>query len=115
MCFTGLALNKTDADVYLAEHGTRPGIWLEEAGLLGPDAHIAHMIFLNDEEVALAGERQTGIAYCPVSHGIFGLGTMRLTDLVAAGASIGLVSPSMTKWPARTPSRYAEMPSPWIS
>ena len=81
---------KTDADVYLAEHGTRPVIWLEEAGLLGPDAHIAHMIFLNDEEVALAGERRTGIAYCPVSHGIFGLGTMRLTDLVEAGASIGL-------------------------
>lgn len=81
---------KTDADVYLAEHGTRPVIWLEEAGLLGPDAHIAHMIFLNDEEVALAGESRTGIAYCPVSHGIFGLGTMRLKDLFEAGASIGL-------------------------
>ncbi|MDG2427013.1 MAG: amidohydrolase family protein [Acidimicrobiales bacterium] len=81
---------KTDPDVYLAEHGIRPVVWLGEAGLLGPDAHIAHMIFLNDAEVALTGESKTGVAYCPVSHGVFGLGTIRLKDLVNAGASIGL-------------------------
>ena len=81
---------KTDPDVYMEEHGIRPVNWLDEAGLLGPDAHIAHMIFLDAEEVALAGESNTGIAYCPVSHGIFGLGTMKLRGLLEAGASIGL-------------------------
>ena len=61
-----------------------------EAGILGPDCHIAHMIFLDDEEVECAGGTHTGIAYCPVSHGIFGLGTMRLADLRRAGVVIGL-------------------------
>ena len=81
---------KTDPDVYKAEHGIRPVLWLHQAGLLGPDGHFAHMIFLNDEEVACAGETGTAIAYCPISHGVFGLGTMRLADLRAAGATIGL-------------------------
>lgn len=81
---------KTDADVYLAEHGVRPVLWMYEAGILGPDCHIAHMIFLDDEEVERAGETHTGIAYCPVSHGMFGLGTMRLADLRRSGAVIGL-------------------------
>lgn len=81
---------KTDPDVYLAEHGIRPVLWLHEAGLLGPDGHFAHMIFLDDTEVERAGETGTAIAYCPISHGIFGLGTMRLAELRAAGAVIGL-------------------------
>lgn len=81
---------KTDPNVYITENGIRPVLWMHEAGLLGPDAHIAHMIFLNDEEVAVAGESMTGVAYCPVSHGVFGLGTMRLRDLLEAGCSIGL-------------------------
>lgn len=81
---------KTDPDVYLAEHGLRPVRWMHDAAILGPECHIAHMIFLDDDEVGYAGESHTGIAYCPVSHGIFGLGTMRLDDLRAAGATIGL-------------------------
>ena len=81
---------KTDPDVYLAEHGIRPVLWLHEAGLLGPEGHFAHMIFLDDTEVACAGETSTAIAYCPISHGVFGLGTMRLAELRAAGAIIGL-------------------------
>jgi len=81
---------KTDAEVYVAEHGVRPVSWMYDAGILGPDCHIAHMIFLDDAEVQRAGETHTGIAYCPVSHGIFGLGTMRLRELRDAGAVIGL-------------------------
>ncbi len=81
---------KTDPDVYLAEHGIRPVLWLHQAGLLGPDGHFAHMIFLDDSEVARAGESSTAISYCPISHGVFGLGTMRLAELRAAGAIIGL-------------------------
>ena len=81
---------KTDPDVYIAEHGIRPVLWLNDAGLLGPDAHFAHMIFLDDEEVEVVGAANTAIAYCPISHGIFGLGTMRLADLRQAGAVVGL-------------------------
>ena len=81
---------KTDPDVYMAEHGIRPVLWLHQAGLLGSDGHFAHMIFLDDEEVEKAGETGTAIAYCPISHGVFGLGTMRLAELRAAGAIIGL-------------------------
>lgn len=81
---------KTDQSVYRDRYGVGPIAWMAEAGVLGPDAHIAHMIFLDDEEVELVGGTSSRVAYCPVSHGVFGLGSMRLADLRRAGAVVGL-------------------------
>lgn len=81
---------KTDPVYYLEEYGVRPLDWLYEEGLLNGRATIAHGIFLDDREVERAGETGTGVAYCPISHQYMGLGVMRLRDLRAAGATVGL-------------------------
>ena len=79
-----------DPVFYLEEYGIRPVEWLAEAGVMGPEATLAHGIFLDDREVELVGKSQTGIAYCPISHQYIALGVMRLRDLRGAGATVGL-------------------------
>jgi len=79
-----------DPPTYLEEYGIRPVEWLYQEGLLGPEATIAHGIYLDDAEIDHVGETGTGIAYCPISHQYIALGVMRLRDLRASGAPIGL-------------------------
>ena len=79
-----------DPIFYLEEYGRRPVVWLAERDLLGPEATLAHGIFLDDREVELVGDSRTGIAYCPISHQYIALGVMRLRDLRRAGATVGL-------------------------
>lgn len=81
---------QTDPLYYLDEYGVRPADWLHEEDLLGSGATLAHGIFLDDREIERVGETGTGIAYCPISHQYIGLGVMRLRDLRAAGARVGL-------------------------
>ena len=79
-----------DPVFYLEEYRARPVEWLAERDLLGHGATLAHGIFLDDREVELVGDSQTGIAYCPISHQYIALGVMRLRDLRSAGATVGL-------------------------
>ncbi len=81
---------ETDPVFYLEEYNVRPADWLYDEGLLGNGATLAHGIFFDDREVERLGETSTGIAYCPVSHQYAALGVMRLRDLRASGAVIGL-------------------------
>ncbi len=79
-----------DPPTYLDEYGIRPVEWLYREGLLGPEATIAHGIYLDDSEIDHVGETDTGVAYCPISHQYIALGVMRLADLRAVGAPVGL-------------------------
>ena len=81
---------KEDPPTYVDEYGIRPVEWLYREGLLGPDATLAHGIYLDDSEIEHVGETETGIAYCPISHEYIGLGVMRLRDLRAANAAVGI-------------------------
>lgn len=81
---------ETDPVYYLEEYGVRPADWLYDEGLLGNGATLAHGIFLDDREIERVGGTSTGVAYCPISHQYIGLGVMRLRDLRAAGAKVGL-------------------------
>ena len=79
-----------DPPTYLEEYGIRPVEWLYREGLLGPEATIAHGIYLDDTEIDHVGETDTGIAYCPISHQYIALGVMRLRELRDSGAPIAL-------------------------
>lgn len=81
-----------DPEVYQAAYGCHPVEWLGGEDLLGPRTTLAHGIHLDDREVELVGETGTGIAYCPVSNQYGGDGVLRLRELRAAGAVVGLGS-----------------------
>jgi 5-methylthioadenosine/S-adenosylhomocysteine deaminase len=81
-----------DPAVYTRAYGGRPVEWLHSEGLLGAGATLAHAIHLDDREVAMLGATATAVAHCPVSNQYGGDGVLRLGDLRAAGAVVGLGS-----------------------
>jgi 5-methylthioadenosine/S-adenosylhomocysteine deaminase len=79
-----------DPDIYVDAYGIRPIEWLYQEGLLGSGATIAHGIWLDDREVERVGETATGVSYNPISNQYLASGVLRLRDLRAAGAIVGL-------------------------
>jgi 5-methylthioadenosine/S-adenosylhomocysteine deaminase len=74
----------------LAEHGATPIRYLDKLGVLGERMIGVHCVWLDDEEIRLMGERGAGLAYCPSSNMVLGDGITRITELQAAGVTIGL-------------------------
>jgi 8-oxoguanine deaminase len=71
-------------------HGCTPMQFVAEHEWFGPDVWFAHMVHLNDDEVAFCGRTGTGIAHCPQSNGRLGSGIARVPELLQAGAPVGL-------------------------
>ena len=63
---------------------------LDELGLLGPHATIAHCIHLSDPEVALLAARGAHVCHCPSSNLKLASGIARIPELIAAGVAVAL-------------------------
>ncbi len=74
----------------LARFGVRPLELMERFGWIGDDVWYAHGIHFDDSEVAKLGLSRTGVAHCPSSNARLGSGSCRVSDLVKAGAPVGL-------------------------
>ncbi|MFI7585760.1 8-oxoguanine deaminase [Spongisporangium articulatum] len=74
----------------LARYGRRPLDLVAEWGWIGDDVWFAHGIHFDDAEVARLGATGTGVAHCPSSNARLASGFCRVSDLVAAGAPVGL-------------------------
>jgi 5-methylthioadenosine/S-adenosylhomocysteine deaminase len=63
-------LSETEGEVKdcLREHGVRPARYLDSVGLLSPRAVLAHGAWLDDDELALVGERGATVVTNPVSN-----------------------------------------------
>ncbi|MGH3380451.1 MAG: 8-oxoguanine deaminase [Actinoallomurus sp.] len=70
--------------------GCTPGEYMEKLGWLGPDVWFAHCVHLDDADIRRFAATGTGTAHCPTSNGRLGAGIARVTDLLAAGAPVGL-------------------------
>ena len=79
-----------DPASYLEAYGIRPVEWLQREGLLDENATLAHAIWLDDSEVASVGAAGASAAHNPTSNAYLASGYMRLPELHAAGAVIGL-------------------------
>jgi cytosine/adenosine deaminase-related metal-dependent hydrolase len=63
---------------------------MQDLGWTGEDVWFAHCVHLNDQEVANVAATGTGVAHCPSSNLRLGAGLCRVSDLVRAGARVGL-------------------------
>ena len=63
MCETEVEVNDC-----VAAHGVRPALYLDRIGLLTPRTVLAHGVWLDDDELALVGERGATIVTNPVSN-----------------------------------------------
>ena len=71
-------------------HGCTPMQFVAEHGWVGPDVWFAHMVHLDDSELALCAATGTGIAHCPQSNGRLGSGIARIPEALALGVPVGL-------------------------
>jgi cytosine/adenosine deaminase-related metal-dependent hydrolase len=85
------AAETQDEERYCLERfGRRPITFLAEQGWLGSDVYLAHCVHLDDEEIDLLAETQTGIVHCPCSNMRLGSGVAPIARLLERGAKVGL-------------------------
>jgi 5-methylthioadenosine/S-adenosylhomocysteine deaminase len=78
-------LSETEEEVQrcVDANGARPAVYLDRLGLLGPRTLLAHGVWLDDDELALVGERGATVVTNPVSNlklavgGVFRYGAAR--------------------------------------
>jgi 8-oxoguanine deaminase len=87
---THLAETADEERFCLERHGLRPVAYLAGVDWLGKDVWFAHAVHLDDAEIELLGKTGTGVAHCAVSNMKLGSGVCRVSDLVRAGARVGL-------------------------
>jgi len=77
-------------DTVHSQHATTPVRFCESVDWLGPDVWFAHLVKLDEEEIALLGATGTGIAHCPQSNGRLGSGISPVRALAAAGVAVSI-------------------------
>ena len=90
----GLHSHLSETHDYVAfahkQFGMRPVHWCAEQEWIGPDVSFAHMVHLDDSEIALCGQTGTAIAHCPQSNGRLGSGIAPVQALHEAGAIVSI-------------------------
>ncbi|HET9060504.1 MAG TPA: 8-oxoguanine deaminase [Acidimicrobiales bacterium] len=80
-----------DEDTYCQEiYGCRPVDFFEEVGWLSSRSWVAHCVHPNGAEVQRLGDAGVGVAHCPSSNLLLGVGLAPVAELQAAGAPVGL-------------------------
>lgn len=80
--------------------GLAPAAFLDSLGLLGPDCHLAHGIYLDADDRALLRERGTTLALCPRSNRTLGLAGPDVAALLAEGNPIAVGTDSLSSSPS---------------
>lgn len=83
-------LSETEKEIKdcVAEHGMTPVRWLDKLGVLGPDCIAAHVVHVDDEELAILKERGVTIAHNPVSNMKLYSGYFRTKHAIEAGCRV---------------------------
>ncbi|MFI9507984.1 8-oxoguanine deaminase [Nocardia sp. NPDC052566] len=87
---THLAETLDEEEHCLAQMGLTPAEYMDKLGWLGEDVWFAHAVHLNDADIRRFAETGSGTAHCPSSNARLGAGIARVTQLMAAGAPVGL-------------------------
>ena len=78
----------------LAAYGRTPTQLLGDCGALGPGTTAVHATHLTPADVALLGETQTGVCFCPTTERDLADGIGPVRPLLAAGSPLSLGSDS---------------------
>ncbi len=74
----------------IERHGMRDTASLDRFGLLGNKTVLAHANFINDTDMATIGQRQCGIAHCPLSNFYFSNAVFPARRALDRGLNVGL-------------------------
>lgn len=87
---THLAEAPTETEFMAKNYNSRPAMYLERINFLSPRVLAAHVVHVNDEEIAILKRREVGIAHCPQSNMKLASGTAPVTAMLKAGLRLGL-------------------------
>jgi 8-oxoguanine deaminase len=90
VCQTHVAETADEERFCQEKFGKRPADHMAAADWLGPDVSWAHCVRLNSSEVKMMADTKTCVAYCPSSNMLLGSGIPPVSDLLRAGATVGL-------------------------
>lgn len=87
---THMSETKFEVEQNVRDYGVRPPEHLDRLGFFSRPALLAHAVHLTDEEIALLAERKAAVSHNPVSNLKLASGVARVTDMLAAGITVGL-------------------------
>lgn len=74
--------------------------FVDQLGVLGPDCHIAHGVYLSTEDRALLRARGTSVALCPRSNEVIGLDAPPVAAYLREGNQISVGTDSLSSSPS---------------
>lgn len=87
---THLAEDRAEDAFCLERFGMRPIDYVADVGWASDRSWVAHCVQPNHDEIARLGAWGTGVAHCPSSNQILGVGIAPIAELRAAGCPVGL-------------------------
>jgi cytosine/adenosine deaminase-related metal-dependent hydrolase len=87
---THLAETREEVAYCRDEMGRTPAEYVEDLGWLGEDVWMAHCVHLDEPAVKRLAATATSVAHCPTSNGRLGSGIAPVSQLLRAGATVGL-------------------------
>ena len=93
--------NKTRVTMHLAEvsedvryakrnFGKTPFEFIDGVGLAGPGSLFAHMVWLNDSDMARVARTKSSVAHCPSSNTKLASGIPKVPEMLREGVNVGL-------------------------
>lgn len=89
--YTHCSESRDELPDWQARFGAKPLVALERLGFLdAPQVALAHAVWLDDEEIAIAAAHGVGIAHAPVSNMKLASGVAPVVRMLEAGLAVGL-------------------------
>ncbi|WP_062301805.1 amidohydrolase family protein [Demequina subtropica] len=86
-----------------AGYGTSATDYVDHLGVLGPDCHIAHGVYLSAKDRAILRARGTSVALCPRSNEVIGLDEPPVAAYLTEGSPISVGTDSLSSAPSLDP------------
>ncbi|WP_062379753.1 amidohydrolase family protein [Demequina pelophila] len=83
-----------------AGYGTSATDYVDHLGVLGPDCHVAHGVYLGAKDRAILRARGTSVALCPRSNAVIGLDEPPVAAYLHEGAPIAVGTDSLSSSPS---------------
>ena len=84
-------------------YGASATEFVDRLGVLGPDCHVAHGVYMTAEDRALLRARGTSVALCPRSNEVIGLEAPPVAAYLTEGSPIAVGTDSLSSSPSLDP------------
>ncbi|GIG53653.1 amidohydrolase family protein [Demequina activiva] len=91
------------AELRQAGFGTSATDYVDHLGVLGPDCHIAHGVYMSERDRAILRARGTTVALCPRSNAVIGLDAPPVAAYLREGSPIAVGTDSLSSAPSLDP------------